>query len=400
MRAPSCVIIVENLPVPFDRRVWQEACALRDTGWTVSVICPLTDKYPETFEMIDNIAVYRHPLPEARGKAAFALEYGTALFHEFRLLMRVARERGFDVIQVCNPPDLLFLPALPFKFFGSKFIFDHHDISPELFAVKFGQKGLLHRALKKFERWTFQTADLVISTNETFREIAIERGGKDPDHVVTVYSVPDVSRIRRVAPDKSLSAGKNIVLGYVGIINDQDGVDHVVRAVHHLVHDFGIRDVHTVIVGDGPALPSVRALADELGIADEITFTGYLSGENLLAALSAFDIGIIPDPPNEYNDKISMNKVFEYSALGIPIVAYNLTETKRLLRGALAPSQNDEPSGLAAALHELIVDEKKRQALGRASAAVARGNFSWDNEAAKLVEAYERLLPRLQLAEV
>lgn len=399
MRAPACVIMVENLPVPFDRRVWQEACALRDAGWTVSVICPRTDKYPAAYEMIDDIAVYRHPLTEARGKAAFALEYATALFHEFRLLIKVSRERGFDVIQACNPPDLLFLPALPFKLIGKKFIFDHHDISPELFAVKFGSKGMLHRILTLLERWTFRAADLVISTNETFRDIAIARGGKRPEDVVTVYSVPDVSRIRRVAPDEALRGGKRLVLGYVGIINDQDGVDHVVRAVQHLTRDLGVEDVHTVVVGDGPALPSVRALARELGVEDRITFTGYLSGETLLAALSSFDIGIIPDPMNEYNDKISMNKVFEYSALGIPIVAYNLGETRRLMGGTLAIADSYEPAGLARAVQGLVQDDDKRVRLGQASAAVARRDFSWDREADKLVGAYARLLAAPELAE-
>lgn len=397
MRAPACVILVENLPVPFDRRVWQEACALRDAGWTVSVICPRTDKYPARFEMIDEIAVYRHPLTEARGKAAFVMEYATALFHEFRLLLKVWRERGFDVIQACNPPDLLFLPVLPFKLIGKKFIFDHHDISPELFAVKFGTKGFLHRVLMRLERWTFRAADLVISTNETFRNIAIERGGKHPDDVVTVYSVPDISRIRRTLPDGKLRAGKNLVLGYVGIINSQDGVDHIVRAVHHLTRELGVGDVHTAVVGDGPALPAVRALARELGVENDITFTGYLSGPGLLAALSAFDIGIIPDPVNEYNDKISMNKVFEYSALGIPIVSYNLGETQRLLGGAQAVADSDDPAGLARAVKALAEDEERRVSLGAASAALAKRDFSWDREAGKLVEAYARLMPAPEL---
>ena len=393
MRGPACVIMVENLPVPFDRRVWQEACALRDAGWTVSVICPQTEKYPEAYEMLDDIAIYRHPLTEANSKVAFAREYATALFHEFRLLVKVWRERGFDVIQACNPPDLLFLTALPFKLLGMKFIFDHHDISPELFAVKFGSKGVIHRVLGWLERLTFKSADLVISTNETFRDIAINRGGKNPEDVVTVYSVPDVSRIRRVKPDEELKAKKPVLLGYLGIINDQDGVDHIVRAVHHMKHELGVNDAHTVVVGDGPALPSVKALAAELGVESDITFTGYLSGDKLLAALSSFDIGIIPDPPNEYNHKISMNKVFEYSALGIPIVAYNLGETRRLLGEKLAAASTDDPAGLARAVRDLVKDEKKRHDLGRAAAEIARRNFNWDREADKLVGAYGRLVP-------
>lgn len=400
MRSPSCVIVVENLPVPFDRRVWQEACALRDAGWNVSVICPATEKYPALFEEIDGIAVYRHPLPlEAKGKWGFVAEYATALFHEVRLLVKVSRERGFDIIQACNPPDLIFLAALPFKLLGKKFVFDHHDISPELFAVKFGSKGLLHRLLTLLERWTFRSANLVISTNETFRRIAIQRGGKHPADVVTVYSVPDTSRIRRVEPDAALRQGKRLVLGYVGIINAQDGVDHVVRAVHHMTRELGVSDVHTVVVGDGPALPAARALAAELGVESDITFTGYLSGPALLAALSSFDIGIIPDPLNEYNDKISMNKVFEYSALGIPVVSYELSETRRLLGPALAAADSDDPAGLARAVNALVQDDDRRRALGEAVAALARRDFSWDREAEKYVRAFNGLLAQPELVE-
>jgi glycosyltransferase involved in cell wall biosynthesis len=188
------------------------------------------------------------------------------------------------------------------------------------------------------------------------------------------------------------------VLGYVGIINNQDGVDHIVRAVHHLTRELGVTDVHTAVVGDGPALASVRALAHELGVENDITFTGYLSGPALLAALSAFDIGIIPDPMNEYNDKISMNKVFEYSALGIPIVSYNLAETQRLLGGAQAVADSDDPAGLARAVKALAEDEGRRLSLATESAALARRDFSWDREAGKLVEAYARLLPAPELA--
>jgi glycosyltransferase involved in cell wall biosynthesis len=389
----SCVIVVENLPVPFDRRVWQEAQALRRAGWKVSVICPANERHPQAFETIDDIAIYRHPLPlEARGKFAFLLEYGAALFHEFRLLLKVARERGFHVIQACNPPDLIFLVALPFKLFGKRFVFDHHDVNPELFEAKFGRKGLLHRMLLLAERLTFASADLVISANDTYRDIAMSRGGKAPDDVVTVYSVPDKSRIRRVEADAGARKGKRFVLGYVGIIGDQDGVDHMVLAVEHLVRGKGYDDFHAVIVGDGPALTSARELAASRGLDDHITFTGYLGGEALLRQLSAFDIGIIPDPVNAYNDKISMNKVFEYSALGIPSVAYPLSETRRLLGDAGVFAAGSSPSDLAEACHWLLVDGALRERCGEAAARLAARSFSWDREAEKYVSAYEGLI--------
>src|SRR6185437_16031665 len=224
----SCVIVVENLPVPLDRRVWQEAHALARAGWSVSVICPATPAFPKRFEVIDNIAVYRHPLPVEGGRGAlgYFAEYSTALFHQFRLLIKVHRERGFSVIQACNPPDLIFLPVLPFKLMGKKFIFDQHDVAPELFIVKFGAKGFLHRALMFFERMSYAAADHVITANATFKDIAVARGGKEP----------------------GLSGGRKFVLGYVGIINPQDGVDHLVRAVAELV-TWGFRDFRAIVVG-------------------------------------------------------------------------------------------------------------------------------------------------------
>lgn len=386
----SCVIIVENLPVPFDRRVWQEAKALRSAGWQVAVICPRNSRYNEEFEEIDGIAIYRHNLPlEARGRFAFLIEYAWAIFHQLRLLFKIWRERDFHIIQACNPPDLSFLVVLPFKLLGKKFVFDHHDLCPELFSAKFGRKGWMYHALRLTERLTFKCADLVIATNETFRKIAIERGRKAPDKVVAVYSVPDTGRIRRVEPDAGLRRGRGIVLGYLGVINAQDGVDHLIRAVEHLVKRRSA-DVQVVVVGDGPALKSVRALSAELGIGDHVTFTGYLSGETMLRTISAFDIGVIPDPVNDYNDKIAMNKVFEYSALGIPAVAYALSETKRLMGDACVYAPGDMPIDLAEACMALISDDELRERTGAASARLGR-SFSWENEAVKYVNAFDAL---------
>ena len=391
---PSCVIIVENLPVPFDRRVWQEANALKAAGWTVSVICPKSKQHSASFEVIDGIEIFRHTLPmEADRRYGFLAEYGAALFHEMRLLFKVWRRSGFDVIQGCNPPDLIFLVALPFKLLGKKYVFDHHDVCPELFEAKFGRRDFFYRLLCQAEKLTFRCADLVISANETYRGLAISRGGKNPNDVVTVYSVPDRSRMRRIAEDPALRAGARLVLGYIGIIGEQDGVDHLVRCVRHLTAEGGHADIRAVVVGDGPALPAVRALAVELGVADRITFTGYLRGESLMAAISTFDIGIIPDPVNEYNDKISMNKVFEYSAFGIPSVSYSLTETRRLLGDAGTYAADATPEGLARACEPLIVNDALRRERGTAAKALADAAFDWEREAGKFVEAYARLIP-------
>jgi glycosyltransferase involved in cell wall biosynthesis len=394
MAERSCVIVVENLPVPMDRRVWQEALALRQAGWRVSVICPTNERHPETYDELDGIAIYRHPLPlEARGRFAFLFEYAAALFHEFRLLWRVWRERGFTVIQACNPPDLIFLVVLPFKLMGKRFVFDHHDVCPELFEAKFGRKGIVHRVLLWAERLTFMSADVVISANDTYRDLAITRGGQDPKDVVTVYSIPDKSRIYRMPPDPTLRRGKRFILGYVGVIGDQDGVDHLVLVLDHLIRDHGLRDFHAVVVGDGPALASARELAESRGLSGYVTFKGYLNGKDLLRQLNTFDIGIIPDPVNPYNDKISMNKVFEYSALGIPSVAYPLTETQRLLGGAGVYAEGETPADLARACATLMQDDAMRTRCADEAARLAQHAFSWTREAGKYVAAYERLSP-------
>ena len=393
----SCVIVVENLPVPLDRRVWQEAQALTRAGWAVSVICPATADFPKEFEVIDDVAIYRHALPfEARGALAYFVEYSAALFHQFRLLLKVHRERGFSIIQACNPPDLIFLPALPFKLMGKRFIFDQHDVSPELFIVKFGAKGFLYRALMFFERMSYAMADHVVTANATFKDIAVSRGGKAHSLVEVVYGVPDRKRIHRVEPEPGLHGGRKFVLGYLGIINEQDGVDHLVRAVEHLVKVKKFRDFRAVVVGSGPALELVRALARSLQLDDFLSFPGYLSGKALLCHISAFDIGVIPDPLNEANDLMSMNKVFEYCALGIPTACYPLKETMRLLGDAGVYAPSPDPVGLADACLNLMQDECLRARCAAAAAKRSAEAFLWENEARKYVATYERVLSGLK----
>jgi glycosyltransferase involved in cell wall biosynthesis len=252
----------------------------------------------------------------------------------------------------------------------------------------------LHAALRVAEWLTFKSADAVISANETFRQIAIERGGKEPNDVVTVYSIPEKSRLTRVEPDARLRNGKHYVIGYVGIIGDQDGLDHLVRAVHLLRTKFKFTDFQAIVVGDGPALPSAKVLAEELGVDDAITFTGYLSGGQLLQHLSVFDIGVMPDPVNEYNDKISMNKVFEYSALGIPSVAYPLAETKQLLGDAGLFSRTAEPDGLAEACFELLRDDDLRKRKSAHATHLSNTKFIWERERKKYVGVFDRLAAR------
>ncbi|MEZ5856524.1 MAG: glycosyltransferase family 4 protein [Hyphomicrobiaceae bacterium] len=394
MSKPGVLIIVENLTVPLDRRVWQEATTLRDAGYTVSVVCPRGGRYTASYEQLEGIHIFRHPLPlEADGALGYAIEYSSALFWEFILAWRAYFKVGFNVIQACNPPDTIFLIAAFFKaLLGTPFVFDHHDINPELYEAKFGRRGFFHRLLLWLERLTFRTADVSIATNETFKDIAIARGGMDPERVFIVRSIPDVSRFKRTAPRVDLKNGRRHVVGYVGIMGAQDGVDLLIDAMHDLVNTRGRRDLQCVIVGSGTALEDLKAQATRLGLDDYVTFTGFMSGEPLLGALSTFDIGVIPDPKNTYNDKISMNKVFEYMTLGIPFVGFDLVEGAKISADAALYAGNNDAGELAQQMARLIDDEALRCELAKRGQDRAKGLLRWENERAQLLAAYETAL--------
>ncbi len=394
MTKRGVLIIVENLTVPLDRRVWQEATTLRDAGYTVSVVCPRGGRYTDNYELLDGIHIFRHPLPlEADGPIGYAIEYSSALFWEFLLAWRAYYKVGFNVIQACNPPDTIFLIAGLFKaLLGIPFVFDHHDINPELYEAKFGKRGFFHRLLLKFERWTFRTADVSIATNETFKQIAIERGGMDAERVFIVRSIPDVSRFKRMEPRPDLKNGRQHLVGYVGIMGNQDGVDLLVDAMHDLVNRQGRRDVQCVVVGSGTALEGLKAQTNRLGLDDFITFTGFMSGEPLLRALSSFDIGVIPDPKNCYNDKISMNKHFEYMSLGIPFVSFDLIEGRKISGDTALYAADNCAVSLGAQMARLLDEPALRASLAEAGQTRARALMRWETERANLLAAYELAL--------
>ncbi len=392
MRAPHSLIIVENLTVPLDRRVWQEATALRDAGHVVSVICPKGGDYRKSYEVLDGIHVFRHPQPlEADGALGYLVEYSSALFWEFVLSIRAHWKVGFDTVQACNPPDLIFIIGAFWKYlFGKPFIFDHHDINPELYEAKFSKRGFFHDLLLRFERATFALADVSIATNEAFRDIATTRGGMGEDRVFIVRSVPNLAHFRRTAPDPLLRPAGKTVLGYVGIMGAQDGVDLLIKAMDHLVHVEGRDDLHCVIVGSGTELERLQRLSNALDLDDVVTFTGFLAGERLLSAFSSFDIGVIPDPKNSYNDKISMNKLFEYMTLGIPFVQFDLEEGRRTAGPAALYAVTSTPADLATQIARLADDPALRSSLAEVGQARARALLNWDRERAQLLAAYER----------
>ena len=396
------LIIVENLTLPLDRRVWQEATTLRDAGYTVSVICPVGGKYRRSYECLDGIHIYRHPMPfEADGALGYALEYSWALLWEFALCWRVLFRTGFDVIQACNPPDTIFLIGGFFKYLlGKPFVFDHHDINPELYEAKFGRRGAFHRLLLWLERMTFRTADASIATNETFKAIAIARGGMDPDKVHIVRSIPDLGRFRRMEGDLTLKKGRPNLVGYVGIMGAQDGVDLLVRAMADIVHMQKRDDVQCAIVGSGTELDGLKRLAAELKVEEHVTFTGFLSGEPLLEALSAFDLGVIPDPKNVYNDKISMNKVFEYMTLGIPFIAFDLDQTRATAGEACLYAADNAPTDLAKQILRLTDDRPLAEATRAEGRRRLVTELSWEREQRELLALYESLLAPKTAPEV
>ena len=391
--APRRVLmLVENLPSPFDRRVWQEACALRDAGYVVSIICPTGKGCEKKFEAIDDIHIWRYNLPlEATGAVGYAIEYSAALWQAFFLCWKVLYQRGFDVIHACNPPDLFFLIGAPFKLLGKKFVFDHHDLGPELYEAKFGRRGFFHRLLLQLEYWTFRTADLAIATNESYRRIATGRGRVPDGRVFVVRSGPSLERLKILPPDELLKCGRRYLVGYVGVMAKQEGIDYLLRAAQHIVHDFGRTDIHFGLVGAGPALAEMKRLAQDLGIASYVTFAGRVPDRDLLAMLNTADICVNPDVANEMNDKSTMNKIMEYMALGKPVVQFDLTEGRYSARAASLYARRNDAFDLAGKIVELLDDPARRMEMGEYGRRRVERELAWQHEAPKLLAAYAAL---------
>jgi glycosyltransferase involved in cell wall biosynthesis len=399
--AGRVLILVENLPVPFDRRVWQEACTLRDAGWTVSVVCPTGKGVEKKFEPIDGIHVYRYRLPiEADGALGYALEYAVALFCSFVLSVRVLLTRGFDVVHACNPPDLFFLIGGFYKLFGKKFVFDHHDLNPELYEAKFGRRDFFHRLLLKLERCTFRSADVSIATNESYRDIALERGGMDPAKVFIVRSGPSLERLRIQPPQDEHKRGRRHLVGYVGVMGRQEGIELLLHAVRVVVLGYGREDVHFALVGGGTSLEEMRELAYELGIADYVSFTGRVPDAQLLAVLNSADVCVNPDRACALNELSTMNKVLEYMALGKPVVQFDLKEGRASAGDASLYATPDDTVDFAAKIVALLDDPDRRARMGALGRARVERALEWRHQAPRLLAAYAALAraPRARAA--
>ena len=386
------LIIVENLPVPFDKRVWNEAKALHRAGYAVSVISPVGKGYEKRHEVIDGIGVYRHPLPgEGSGPLGYALEYSAALFWETLLAFRVLFTRGFDAIHACNPPDTIFLIGLLFRLFGKRFLFDHHDINPELYIAKFGRKGFFYYLMILFERLTFMTADISIATNASYRETAILRGKMRPDRVYIVRSGPDLKKFQPVPPDETLKNGNRYLVGYVGVMGKQEGLNYLLDAVSHVVHDRARTDVMFVIIGSGTEFDAIREYAKKLGLNKFVHFTGRIPDADLIRYLSTADVCVNPDVANEMNDKSTMNKIMEYMALGKPVVQFNLTEGRRSALDASLYARKNDAVDFADKVLFLLDNENLRRRMGEFGRHRVETVLAWEYSEKVLLEAYRAL---------
>lgn len=389
------LILVENLSVPFDRRVWQESQALVAAGYEVIVICPRgTTQDIKLAETIDGVRILRYPLRAATGgPAGYLREYTLALWHTMRLALRVRRAGPVHVVHACNPPDLLFLVAMALKLRGARFVFDHHDLVPELFESRFPNSGrLLYRASALLERITFACADAVISTNESYRRVAIERGKVPPERVTVVRSAPDLDHFLRRDPDPALRRGKTYLAAYLGVMGPQDGIDYALRALAHLRHDIGRDDLHTIFMGAGDCFDEMVTLARQLDLADCVEFTGRVPDEFVQRCLSTADVCLSPDPGNPLNDVSTMNKVVEYMAMGKPIVSFELTEARVSAGEAAGYAPANDETAFATLLDELLRDPGLRTQMGAIGRSRVESDLSWATSQQNLINCYYRLL--------
>jgi glycosyltransferase involved in cell wall biosynthesis len=389
------LILVENLSVPFDRRVWQESRALVEAGYSVTVICPTGTKQDREREtVIDGVRILRFPLrPAAGGPLGYLREYTLALWHTFRLAIKVRREGPIDVVHACNPPDLLFLIALALRPGGTRFVFDHHDLVPELFLSRFPKRGrTLYRLTMLVERLTFAVADAVISTNESYRRVAIERGKMAADRVTVVRSAPDLSCFVPLPRDPSLRRGKDYLVAYLGVMGPQDGVEYALRAVKLLRDKFGRNDIHCIFMGAGDAFDEMVALSEDLDLSDMVEFTGRVPDEFVQRCLSTADVCLSPDPFNPLNDVSTMNKVVEYMAMGCPIVSFDLVEARVSAGDAAVYVPANDECAFGETLDALLNDAERRHRMGKLGRDRAEKELSWEMSRRALVEFYARLL--------
>lgn len=389
------LIIVENLPVPFDARVWGEALALRRNGYEVTVLCRKDGKHRKGYEFLEGIHVYRHPMPE-EGNSVFGYvwEFACALFWEFLFTTWIFFRRGFHVLQGCNPPDDIFLVALPFKVLGVKYIFDHHDANPELYFSKYEKKDLLYRIQVLLEKLTYRFSDVVMATNASYRDLALTRGRLSPEDVFIVRNGPDLERCKSVPAVPALRQGKKWLVGYVGTMSIQEGLDILIEVADHL-RKTGRDDVHFTCVGGGPGLAGLRQMVQARQLEETIQFTGRIPDQQLLEILSTSDVCVNPDRPCEMNDISTMIKIMEYMALGKPIVQFDLKEGRFSAgEASLYASRDNQVADFADKILWLLDHPEERQRMGEVGRSRVETKLAWKYSVENLLAAYERAFTR------
>jgi glycosyltransferase involved in cell wall biosynthesis len=390
--AEKLLHLVENVSVPADRRVWPECLSLRDAGYEVTVICPQgKNRDRELFEVCAGIEIYRYsPRHASGGRCELLWEYLHAFWQTWTLVQKLAKARTFSVVHAANPPDMLLLAASPLKRRGTRFIFDHHDLVPELYVDRFRGRGTLYWLTRLMELTSFRLADVVIATNESYRRIAIERGHKRPEDVFVVRNGPDLSRFQPVDPDPSLKRGKPHLIGYVGAMAPQDGVDGALRSLASLrrLRD----DWHAIFAGGGEAFEEVVTLARTLALDDIVEFPGFLKTEDVVRVLSTADVCLAPEPKTPFNDASTMIKIAEYMAIGRPIVSYQLTESRFTAADAALYAAPNSEKEFAQCIHRLLDDPALRASMGDTGRRRVRSGFAWSDSEARLLAAYKHVL--------
>ena len=386
------LIIVENQSVPPDPRVWREALSLHSNGYEVTILCP-RGEVTQGYQVIDGIRIYRHPMPkEGSTVYGYLWEYSWALFWEFLYTCWIYVRHGFHVIQGCNPPDDIFLVALPFKLLGAKYIFDHHDADPELYLSKYDKKGFLYKVLLWLEKQTYRFSDVVIATNYSYKDLAIARGGLAPDDVFVVRNGPDVETLKAVPAVPALKHGKPYLVGYVGYMNIQDGLDILLDVALH-IKNLGRRDIHFTCVGGGPELTGLRKMTQEMNLSDMVNFTGRIPDQELFEILSTADVCVNPDRPCLMNDISTMIKIMEYMALGKPIVQFDSREGRFSAQEAsLYATKQEGAAGFAERIIWLLDRPEERRKMGEFGRKRIEEHLAWEYSVPKLLAAYREAL--------
>ena len=395
-QATRILIIVQNLPVPFDRRVWLECQALVSAGYQVAVVCPKGSSDP-AYEVIDTVELYKYqPYAPGGSKLSFIAEYAYSFLATAWQVLKARRRGRFAVMQACNPPDIFWPIARMLRWVDrTKFVFDHHDLCPELFQSRFPDGPILpYRGLLALERRTHRTADHVISTNDSYRDIAINRSGKAPQDVTVVRTGPDPNKLKRGPADPELRRGRTFLAAYIGVMGPQDGVDIVVRAADIVVHEMGREDIAFTLIGSGDCFDELVALRDELKLNGHVEFTGRAPDDLVKKIISTADVGLSPDPKNPLNDVSTMNKTMEYMAFELPVVAFDLRETRVSAASAAVYVTPNDVREYAKAIVDLVDDEAARAQLAKVGRARVEDELAWEYQKRAYLGVYERLTGR------